>query len=77
MTSQINGELPVTMEEGPQDLFIFTMERDGCYIEARVPLSALPDDLHMKEYMQNTAVDMYSRLRLMVMRQSRGPEVSH
>ena len=53
MTSQINGALPVTMQEDTQDLFIFTMEREGCYIEARVPLSVLPDELDMKEYMRN------------------------
>jgi hypothetical protein len=70
MTSQINGALPVTMEEDSHDeLFIITMEREGCFVEARVPLSALPDDLNMKEYMQNTAVDMYARLRFMLKRQ--------
>ena len=70
MTSQINGALPVTMEEDTKDLFIFTMEREGCYIEARVPLSTLPDELDMKEYMQNTAVDMYARLRFMLKKQA-------
>jgi hypothetical protein len=48
------------------------MEREGCFVEARVPLSALPDDLNMKEYMQNTAVDMYARLRFMLKRQEAG-----
>jgi hypothetical protein len=73
MTSQINGALPVTMEEdSDDDLFIVTMQREGCYIEARVPLSALPDDLNIKEYMQNTAVDMYARLRFMMKKQSEG-----
>ena len=71
MTSQINGALPVTMEEdSDDDLFIVTMQREGCYIEARVPLSSLPDDLNMKEYMQNTAVDMYARLRFMLKKQA-------
>ena len=71
MTSQINGALPVTMEEdNSDDLFIVTMEREGCYIEARVPLSVLPDELDMKEYMQNTAVDMYARLRFMLKKQA-------
>jgi hypothetical protein len=71
MTSQINGALPVTMEEdSDDDLFIVTMQREGCYIEARVPLSALPDDLNIKEYMQNTAVDMYARLRFMLKKQA-------
>lgn len=73
MTSQINGALPVTMEqESNDDFFIVTMELDGCYIEARVPRSALPDELNMKEYMQNTAVDMYARLRFMIRKQSEG-----
>lgn len=73
MTSTINGAMPVSMqEEDLEDFFIVTMEREGCYIEARVPLSSLPDDLHMKEYMQNTAVDMYARLRAMVKKQSAG-----
>lgn len=77
-TPHINGALPVTMEEDERDdLFIVTMEREGCYIEARVPLSALPDDLNMKEYMQNTAVDMYARLRAMLKRQAQGLEVGH
>jgi len=43
-----------------------TMEQKGCLIEVVVPESALPDDLLMKEYMQNTAVDMYARLRFMM-----------
>jgi hypothetical protein len=61
------------MEEDSHDeLFIITMEREGCFVEARVPLSALPDDLNMKEYMQNTAVDMYARLRFMLKRQEAG-----
>jgi hypothetical protein len=73
MTSTINGALPVTCKKKDlEDFFIVTMEREGCYIEARVPLSSLPDDLHMKEYMQNTAVDMYARLRAMVKKQSAG-----
>lgn len=70
-TPHINGALPVTMEEEDlSELFIVTMEREGCYIEARVPLSSLPDDLNMKEYMQNTAVDMYARLRFMLKKQA-------
>jgi hypothetical protein len=29
-------------------------------------VGTLPDAMQLKEYMQNTAVDMYSRLRFMV-----------
>jgi hypothetical protein len=64
----INGHVVVPKEEVVEtaDTLRIVMEQDGCLIEATVPVSTLPDALYMKEYMQNTAVDMYARLRFMV-----------
>ena len=64
----INGHVVVPKEEvvDTTDMLRITMEQDGCLIEAMVPVTTLPDALYMKEYMQNTAVDMYARLRFMV-----------
>lgn len=64
----INGHVVVPKEEVVEtaDTLRIVMEQEGCLIEATVPVSTLPDALYMKEYMQNTAVDMYARLRFMV-----------
>lgn len=66
--SKINGHVVVPKEEmiDTTDMLRITMEQDGCLIEAMVPVTTLPDALYMKEYMQNTAVDMYARLRFML-----------
>ena len=66
--STINGHVVAPKAEVTEttDTLRIVMEQDGCLIEATVPVSTLPDALYMKEYMQNTAVDMYARLRFMV-----------
>ena len=63
----INGHV-VPKEEivDTTDMLRITMEQDNCLIEVMVPAVALPDAMYMKDYMQNTAVDMYARLRFMV-----------
>ncbi len=64
----INGHEPQPTEEiDTSGMLRIVMEQDGCLIEAMVPTATLPDAMYMKEYMQNTAVDMYSRLRFMVL----------
>ena len=64
----INGHKPQPAQEEVDltNSLKITMEQDGCLIEVVVPATTLPDALYMKEYMQNTAVDMYARLRFMV-----------
>jgi len=63
----INGHEPQPTEEiDTSGMLRIIMEQDGCLIEAMVPTATLPDAMYMKEYMQNTAVDMYARLRFMV-----------
>ena len=52
-------------EDNSHDLKI-SMEQRGCLIEVVIPVETLPDAMQLKDYMQNTAVDMYSRLRFMV-----------
>lgn len=48
------------------EAFKFTMEYKDCLIEVAVPDSAVPDEFLRKEWLQNTAVDMYARLRVMI-----------
>ena len=64
----INGHTVVPKEEvvDTTNLLRITMEQEGCMIEVNIPLGTLPDPMLMKEYMQNTAVDMYARLRFML-----------
>ena len=64
----INGHVVVPKEEiiDTTNLLRITMEQEGCMIEVNIPLSTLPDAMLMKEYMQNTSVDMYARLRFML-----------
>lgn len=75
----INGHHVVPKEDLTEttDVLKITMEQDGCYIEAKVPSSALPDPMYMKEYMQNTAVDMYARLRFMVINLKHASQTEH
>ena len=48
------------------DGFKFSMEYKGCLIEVAVPESAVPEEYFRKEWLQNTVVDMYARLRFMM-----------
>lgn len=68
-TGTINGHKVVPIEQVGEnesmDLMI-SMEQRGCLIQVVIPVGTLPDAMQLKEYMQNTAVDMYSRLRFMV-----------
>lgn len=77
--SKINGHVVVPKEEvvDTTDMLRIVMEQDGCLIEAMVPTSTLPDAMFMKEYMQNTAVDMYARLRFMVMNAKHASKQEH
>ena len=77
--SKINGHVVVPKEEviDTTDMLRIVMEQDGCLIEAMVPTSTLPDAMFMKEYMQNTAVDMYARLRFMVMNAKHAAKQEH
>lgn len=51
------------MDEG---VFKFSMEYKDALIEIAVPDSAVPDEFLRKEWLQNTAVDMYARMRVMI-----------
>lgn len=51
------------MDEG---VFKFSMEYKDALIEVAVPDSAVPDEFLRKEWLQNTAVDMYARMRVMI-----------
>ena len=64
----INGHQPQPAQEEVDlgNSLKITMEQDGCLIEVVVPTTTLPDAMYMKDYMQNTAVDMYARLRFMI-----------
>ena len=77
--SKINGHVVVPKEEvvDTTDMLRIVMEQDGCLIEAMVPTATLPDAMFMKEYMQNTAVDMYARLRFMVMNAKHASQQEH
>lgn len=77
--SKINGHVVVPKADviDTTDMLRITMEQDGCLIEAMVPTSTLPDAMFMKEYMQNTAVDMYARLRFMVMNAKHASQQEH
>ena len=70
-TTQPKEEIDIT------NALKITMEQDGCLIEAVVPVATLPDALYMKEYMQNTAVDMYARLRFMVANAKHAAQQEH
>jgi hypothetical protein len=67
----INGHKVVPIEqveESSNNDLVISMEQCGCLIEVTIPVGTLPDAMQLKEYMQNTAVDMYARLRFMVAR---------
>lgn len=51
------------MDEG---VFKFSMEYKDALIEVAVPDSAVPDEFLRKEWLQNTVVDMYARMRVMI-----------
>lgn len=51
------------MDEG---VFKFSMEYKDALIEIAVPDSAVPDEFLRKEWLQNTVVDMYARMRVMI-----------
>jgi len=51
------------MDEG---VFKFSMEYKDALIEIAVPDSAIPDEFLRKEWLQNTVVDMYARMRVMI-----------
>jgi len=76
----INGHKVVPAEQvgenNSNDLKI-SMEQCGCLIEVTIPVGTLPDALQLKEYMQNTAVDMYARLRFMVAKVEHASKVGH
>lgn len=73
-----NGYHPQPQEEvDTTNMLRITMEQDGCLIEAIVPTATLPDAMYMKEYMQNTAVDMYARLRFMVLNAQNAEKQEH
>lgn len=46
--------------------FKFVMEYKDALIEVVVPEAGIPDEFSRKEWLQNTVVDMYARLRHMV-----------
>ena len=75
----INGHKPQPAQEEVDltNSLKITMEQDGCLIEVVVPTTTLPDALYMKEYMQNTAVDMYARLRFMVANAKHAAQQEH
>ena len=74
----INGHEPQPTEEiDTTGMLRIIMEQDGCLIEAMVPTETLPDAMYMKEYMQNTAVDMYARLRFMVLNAQSAAQQEH
>jgi hypothetical protein len=77
--STINGHHPQPQQEvvDTTNMLRITMEQDGCLIEAQVPTNTLPDAMYMKEYMQNTAVDMYARLRFMVLNAQHAAQQEH
>jgi hypothetical protein len=74
----INGEV-VSREEiiDTTNVLRIFMEQEGCQIEVVVPTETLPDAMYMKEYMQNTAVDMYARLRFMVLNAQHANQKQH
>ena len=77
--STINGHHPQPQQEevDTTGMLRIIMEQDGCLIEAMVPTNTLPDAMYMKEYMQNTAVDMYARLRFMVLNAQHAAQQEH
>jgi hypothetical protein len=61
------GNHPV--DTGPdEDALVITLEQYGCLAEVRVPGSVIRDAhnaLNLKEFLQNSMVDLYARLAYM------------
>ena len=71
MTEQIemidDGDQPVDTG-ADEDTLVITLEQYGCLAEVRVPGSVIReahDNLQLKEFLQNSMVDLYARLAYM------------
>ena len=57
------------IDEGPdEDTLVITLEQYGCLAEVRVPGSVIREAHHalnLKEFLQNSMVDLYARLAYM------------
>jgi hypothetical protein len=65
MTDQKIEMMDVGVEE---DVLVITLEQYGCLAEVRVPGSVIRearDALNLKEFLQNSMVDLYARLAYM------------
>ena len=52
-----------------EDTLVITLEQYGCLAEVRVPGSVIREAhnaLNLKEFLQNSMVDLYSRLAYMI-----------
>lgn len=70
------GNHPV--DTGPdEDALVITLEQYGCLAEVRVPGSVIRDAhnaLNLKEFLQNSMVDLYARLAYMHRKSGAAPE---
>ena len=70
MTEQIE-----MIDEGPDDTLVITLEQYGCLAEVRVPGAVIREAHHalnLKEFLQNSMVDLYARLAYMQFLKSTG-----
>ena len=68
----------VMIDDGPdEDTLVITLEQYGCLAEVRVPGDVIRDAhnaLNLKEFLQNSMVDLYARLAYMQRKNGLGQE---
>jgi hypothetical protein len=66
------------IDDGPdEDILVITLEQYGCLAEVRVPGDVIRDAhnaLNLKEFLQNSMVDLYARLAYMQRKNGLGQE---
>jgi hypothetical protein len=66
------------IDDGPdEDTLVITLEQYGCLAEVRVPGDVIRDAhnaLNLKEFLQNSMVDLYARLAYMQRKNGLGQE---
>jgi len=64
----------IEMIDDEDDTLVITLEQYGCLAEVRVPgqvIREAHDSLQLKEYLQNSMVDLYARLAYMVRKEGK------
>ena len=65
----MNTQIEMIDDGADEDTLVITLEQYGCLAEVRVPGSVIReahDALGLKEFLQNSMVDLYARLAYMI-----------